>query len=283
MFAKGGKFRNKKKAVMDLIENCKICKKMKKTPPRPRIGMPVANSFNEIVGIDLKVLGSGKYILWIVDMFTKLIKGKYISNKNPETIVTALIETWIIGNGLGPGHPKIAFYSDNGGEFLNDEVIDFATAMDTTIKMTSAESPWQNGTVERHHYTADIVFEKILLENPRIPPQEAVNQAAFAKNSEVNSSGFSPLQLVIGQNPSFPGLAEVNPAVMNMDSSSKAMRSLKMIDEARVKFREADCSEKLKRVRSQKINPSVEKFYQMGDPILFRDQKKRMETGDCLS
>ena len=60
-----------------------------------------------------------------------------------------------------------------------------------------------------------------------------------------------------------------------MNSSSTAMRTLRNINEARVKFREADCSFKLKKVRSQKINPSVEQFYQMGDPILFRDQKKR--------
>ena len=75
MFAKAGKFKDKKKAILELLDNCSICRKMKKTPPRPRIGMPVANSFNEIVGLDLKVLGHGKYILWIIDMFTKLAKG----------------------------------------------------------------------------------------------------------------------------------------------------------------------------------------------------------------
>ena len=125
----------------------------------------------------------------------------------------AIVETWIIGNGMGPGYPKIAFFSDNGGEFLNEDVIDFATSMNTTIKMTAASAPWQNGLVERHHATTDIVYEKILMDDPRMSPQDAVDQAAFAKNSETNASGFSPLQLVMGQNPSFPGLAEVSPAV----------------------------------------------------------------------
>ena len=79
-----------------MLEKCTICRNMKKTPPRPKVGMPVANNFNEIVGLDLKVFGDGNYILWMVDLFTKVLKGKYIKNKNPETIVEAIIETWIV-------------------------------------------------------------------------------------------------------------------------------------------------------------------------------------------
>ena len=122
---------------------------------------------------------------------------------------------------------------------------------------------------------ADVIYEKVRSENPELSPQEAINHAALAKNSEVNRSGFSALQLVMGQNPLFPGLAEVTPASTNLDSCSKAMRALKQIDDARVKFREFDANERLKKLRSQKINPSVELNYKMGDPVLFRDLKKK--------
>ena len=53
------------------------------------------------------------------------------------------------------------------------------------------------------------------------------------------------------------------------------MKALKHIDDARVKYREYDCNEKLKKVKSQKINPSVEISYSMGDPVLFRDTKRK--------
>ena len=153
--------------------------------------MPSVNTFNEVVGLDLKVLNkNGEYILWMVDMFSKAIKGKYIRDKEPETIVSGIIESWIVGDGLGPGHPTKGFYSDNGGEFLNNQVVNFAATMNTTIKMTSANSPWQNGLVERHHATADIIYEKMRAENPSMDPQTAINHAAFAKNSDVNVSGF---------------------------------------------------------------------------------------------
>ena len=275
LFAKSGRLNDKKKAVLDLLDRCKSCKLMKKTPPRPRVGLPVANTFNEIVGLDLKIFSTGQHILWMVDHFTKVIKGKVISDKRPDTIVSAIIEKWIVGDGFGPGHPSKFFYSDNGGEFLNNDLINFAASQDTIIKMTAANSPWQNGIVERHHATADVIFEKLSLENPNMSAQEIVDKAAMAKNSEVGRSGFSPLQLVMGQNPSFPGFGQVTKASSNLDHSSKFLRALRDIDDVRVQYRKFDCDEKLKKVRSQKINPCVERSFEIGDPVLFKDFKRK--------
>ena len=230
-----------------------------------------------MVGIDLKVISKdrGHYIVWMVDLFSKLIKGKFITNKNPSTIIEAIVSTWVLGDGCGPGHPKLGFWTDNGGEFLNAEVIDYAAAQDVHIKMTSANAPWQNGIVERHHATADIIIDKLMMENPRISYQDAINQASFAKNCEVGQSRFSPLQLMMGQSPFFPGLAQANPASSNLNSSSKYMKTLKSIDDARVNHRRVECDVKLKKAMSQRINPNVEKYYSLGDPVFFYDDKKK--------
>ena len=92
-------------------------------------------------------------------------------------------------------------------------------------------------------------------------PQEAVNHAAFAKNSDSNQTGFSPIQWMTGTNPKFPGLSEATPASSNLDNSSKYMKTLKAIDSARVKAREIYCNEKLKKVRSERINPNLEMIF----------------------
>ena len=277
LFAKADRLKGKRKEVLELIESCKICSQMKKSPPRPRVGLPVANDFNEVVGMDLKVLNKakGEYILWIVDLFSKLIKGKFITDKKPETIIEAVISTWIVGDGGGPGHPRRGFWTDNGGEFLNDQLINFAAAFNISIKMTAAEAPWQNGVVERHHASADIIVEKKLMEDPGMKKQDAINHAAFARNSEINQSRFSAFQLMMGQSPQFPGLAEANLSSSNLKSSNKYMKALKSIDDARVQAREIDCNNKLKKVMGEKINPNVEKSYNLGDPILFYDSKKK--------
>ena len=279
LFSKGNRLKGKKKAVFEVIENCKTCAQFKKSPARPKVGIPPANNFNEIVGLDLKVLSSvkGGYILWMVDLFSKMIKGKYIRDKHPETVLNALVSSWVIGDGCGPGHPTRGFWCDNGGEFLNEDVLDYAAAMNVDIKMTSANSPWQNGIVERNHATADVIVEKIMHENPSINIQDAINEAAFAKNSDINHSGFSPIQLMSGQNPVFPGLAEVDVSSSSIKSSSKYMRKLKDLDRVRVLARELDCDTKLKQVLSKKtkVNTNVEKFYNLGDPVFFYDERKK--------
>ena len=96
-------------------------------------------------------------------------KGKYIRNKKPATIIQAIVDSWIVGDGVGPGHPTRGFWSDNGGEFLNEDMIDFAAALDITIRMTAACSPLRNGGCERSHATVDRIVEKILEEDPKIP------------------------------------------------------------------------------------------------------------------
>ena len=115
-------------------------------------------------------------------------------------------------------------------------MINYAAACDVQIKMSSASSPLQNGIVERHHATADNVYEKVKLENPSMSNQEAIDYASFAKNSEVKRTGFSPLQLMMGRNPGFPGLSEANPASSNIDGTNKYIKALIKLDSNIVKW-----------------------------------------------
>ena len=43
------------------------------------------------------------------------------------------------------------FLSDNGGEFINKDVIDMAEKCNITLHTTAAESGWSNGLCEKHY------------------------------------------------------------------------------------------------------------------------------------
>ena len=58
----------------------------------------------------------------------------------------------------------VKFLSDNGGEFINDEVIDLAEKCNITIQTTAAESPWSNGLCERHNAIISRNIHKIRLD-----------------------------------------------------------------------------------------------------------------------
>ena len=105
--------------------------------------------------------------------------------------------------------------------------MDFGASLNVQIRMTAVNALWQNGTVERHHATADVIVQKLIKLGPKISIQDTIYKAAFAKNSEINHTRFSAMQLMMGH---FPGLAEANPVSSNHDSSSKYMKSYDIED-----------------------------------------------------
>ena len=229
---------------------------------------------NEVVSIDLKILKkNGKKevaILYLHDEFSKLIKGKVINDKNKNTIIKGIESKWIIGDGAGPGNPSKGFFSDNKGEFLNDDLIDFASALDITIRMTAAHSPWMNGSCERNHATVDKLVEKLLEDEPKIDLQKAVDTACFVKNTEINRTGFSPLQLFCGRSSSFPGLSDCTPSSIELEGSNDYLKILKRLDQTRVAARKVDCDQRLKMAMKSKVNTSCENVYYFGDSVWFK-------------
>ena len=166
LFQPAGKLRGKKKLILEFLNKCETCRKYKRTPARPKVGLPKSKDVNDVVSMDLKIMKkSGKKevaILYLHDEFSKMIKGQVINDKNRDTIITAIENKWIVGGGMGPGHPSHGFFTDKGGEFLKEDLIDFASSLNISIKMTSASSPWSNGSCERAHATVDRMVEKIL-------------------------------------------------------------------------------------------------------------------------
>ena len=66
---------------------------------RPRVILPTSRAFNEVVTLDLKDFGS-KYVLWMIDSFTRFIQGKVITNKKVDTIIIALTDSWCMNVGF---------------------------------------------------------------------------------------------------------------------------------------------------------------------------------------
>ena len=130
--------------------------------------------------------------------------------------------------------------------------------MNITIRMTAASSPWSNGSCERSHATVDRIIDKILEDDPKMGLQRAVDWACFVKNSEINKTGFSPLQLFSGKSPVFPGLSDCSPANVEMDGNNEYLSVLRRMDKVRVEARKIDCDQRLKTALKSKINSACQ-------------------------
>ena len=70
-----------KKVVKSVVENCVECKKFDKSLSRPKTTLPKVSGTNEIITWDLKDLKNGRYILWMVDSFSRFLKGCVLPKK----------------------------------------------------------------------------------------------------------------------------------------------------------------------------------------------------------
>ena len=124
-FISAGKLDEDTRRLIKLVtEECKVCKTVRRSRPKPSVAISQAGDFNTIISMDLKSIGD-KYILWMVCACTRFVKGVVVKNKQPETIIKALHEEWC----LNVGFPTMGFWSNNGGEFRNIKMEEFVNKL----------------------------------------------------------------------------------------------------------------------------------------------------------
>jgi len=264
-----------KTEIEKICEECQVCQLSRRKANRKKTSLPKSTAFNQVVTMDLKVHGDGTYILWMCDDATRLIKGQVIKNKEPETIIAAMDNLWITGYGMGPGMPERSFFTDNGGEFMNSKLLNLCQEQGISLKKTGSYSPQQNGLNERNHGVTDLMVEKILRDNPTWGMQEAVNKAAWSRNSIINAQrGFSPFQLVFGRNPTLPGASDCTTGGLEDFTGGEISRSiLSNMENIRQDMQKAECDVRIKTAMKDNLPRNVDVIFDIGDDVVFKDGK----------
>ena len=261
-----------RKNIKEVVSNCKVCVKYRKSLVKPKVALPKVTDFNEVVTVDLKQMGKN-YILWIVDSLTRFIQSKVIGNKKAETIVESLDEAW----NHRFGFPSVGFWSDNGGEFSNDLVQEVADKMGIQFKFGPSYSPWSNAINERNHASADITVSKILETHGGRLTDKVVSSAAWTHNTNVNVHGSSPLQLATGKAVSIPGLSSANLATESGFESGFIQNIMEWRMTGIKEFRKAEYGKKLNECQRQRVRSYQHLLpYTEGDRVFYqkKDEKK---------
>ena len=256
------------KYLKDVSEKCQICKVYKPTRPRPVVSpllSPEKMRFNYVVTLDLKQWKQ-KHILYMIDMATRYTRAQFIPNRNKETIVTKIIELWVSLFGA-----PIMFYADGGGEFANSELTELGNQYGVIIKHTAAYSPWANGLNERNHATVDLMLQKMLLDDSSMSEDMALQYVVSVRNNFMFINGFTPSQLVFGQNPRLPLSSEDSmPALEGVSSSAIIADNLNSLSAAREAFVKMEVESKFRRALKHPVRSYVDVFYKQGDRVYFK-------------
>ena len=272
-FAKNANY-SKLEEIIPILERldktCEFCLKHKsREKPHRKVAMPKGTVFNEVVAMDLKKLNCGVWILHFVDTVTRFSIACAVKNKSAEEILTKTFNHWI----SVLGRPS-CYISDNGGEFVNSEFNEMCSLMNIKVMTSPAESPWCNGTVERHNGILGQMIEAVL-DDTGCNVDIAIAWSVNAKNSLNNVYGFSPYQLVMGRNPSIPNIMTYeNLPALNSNTISKVVADhLTAMEVARKKFIELENSDRMRRVLRERVYESANQKYLSGDEVYFKREK----------
>ena len=253
---------------------CEICLKVKRAKPRPKICLPLADTFNGCISIDLKMIKpetcQSFWILHITDVFTRFSMGIVIADKSAQTVLNGIF-TWI-GIFGRPGR----MLSDNGKEFDNQEMRELCSTCNISILMTAVEAPWSNGICEKGNDAIGKLTVKII-NDVGCTPEVGVNWAVNARNTLVNVYGYSPQQLVLGRNSSIQS-DEVNLPSLNQTAVSKYVSdNLNAIAVSRSEFLKKESAVRLQ--RAFRTRTQYSQGFTMGDLVYYRRDNRKEWLG----
>ena len=247
------------KSINVCYDQCKICEKFTKRPLEPVVTTFMSETFNDIVAMDLKFIGK-VIVLHLLDTATRYSAAGIVSSKHASEILDCVFRVWIHYFGA----PNM-FLSDNGGEFANDSLTELGVMFNVVITTTPAESPFSNGHVERHNAILGTTMEKVLMDL-NCSASVALAWSVSAKNSLINHHGYSPNQLVFGQNFSLPSVITNRlPAQKIKPTNQKVEEQLNAMIKAREGMVQSECIEKIKRALRHKTRTYSEAVINIGD------------------
>ncbi|EYB82894.1 hypothetical protein Y032_0348g3182 [Ancylostoma ceylanicum] len=170
------------------------------TPPlRPRSAV---RPF-QIIGVDVLEMGltsrGNRYIVTVVDHFTKYLGAYPVPDKKADTIAEVIFSRWICEGGRWPE----CILSDRGGEFENAVIAALCEVLQIKQDFTKGYCPRENGLTERANGTIVRMLKKktiVPTEWDRILPA-----AVYAYNASPHeATAESPHFLVYGHDPKYP-------------------------------------------------------------------------------
>ena len=188
------------KEILMYCQECAVCEinnlKYKRKPRAP-LKQWKSNRINQTVNIDLvgpftHRNNHYKYILTILDRFSRYCAAAPLKTQTSQEIAKQLLSKWVFKMGV----PEIIL-SDQGANLSLAEVMkDLYHILGIQKVRTTAYHPETNGAIERRHKDLVNVLKKLVGENPQHWHQH-LDIALFGLNSAISSStGYSPHDLV---------------------------------------------------------------------------------------
>jgi transposase InsO family protein len=269
------------KDVTSYVVGCEPCNRNKKTSPHGKCpmtefqaGIPMERVHIDFLGPLPKTKAGNKYILMMVDQFTKWVECVALPDQTAETTAKAIVDNWFCRLGV-----PLQILTDQGRNFESQLFAELCKIFEVRKTRTTPYRPSANGQVERYNRT---LMDAIRCYTGKSQNNwdQYLQQIAGSLRSAVNrQTGFSANKLVFGHEINIPaGLMFPRPIRDDEEVLEYFAELVQQIQEAHEIARKTlmTSTKRMKKNYDLKI---LEKSYEVGDAVYLLDTST--EKGKC--
>ena len=271
-----------KNDIQKYVKTCEQCQKRGNIGSKGLLNLIKVGKAWEIIGIDFvgplgKTRKGNKYILVVMDYFTKWPEAKALKEATSEKVVEFLYKEIICRHGC----PKVII-SDNGSHFRNKVVDELCEKYEIKHNFTSPYHPQSNGLVERFNRTLCESLAK--LSNQEKHWDEFIESALFAyRTTKHSTTKYTPYYLMHGNEARLPIDEEEIPEETEDISTLLLRRMYELINleenRNQALYNIEQSQEKQKKRHDEKIKEII---FEKGDQVLLKDSAKEKQWSGKL-
>ena len=187
------------------VSTCSVCSRQKNKPKNKarlqhyQAGCPGERIHMDFMGPFTTSAKGNRYVLSIIDQFTKWIEVCPLPNQSAELMAKVLIERWIVRFGL----PRI-IHTDQGRNFESQLFRELCYSLEIEKTRTTPYRPSSNGQVER--YNQQIAsFIRCFLRDKVESWDDHLDVLGMSLRATVSrATGFTPNLMVLGREVTLP-------------------------------------------------------------------------------
>ena len=189
--------------IQNWVQSCIRCSKAKSLPRNRRAKLQPIMEHSPLGMVNIDLIGpmqespeQYRYVLTMVDRATRYCFAVPIKDGSAITIAKAIFSDLISKFGLVD-----CLVSDRGLNFISPVIQHLCKLLGTKRILTSAYRPQSNGLVESFNKIFKAKLLSLVGDNPELWPRYVDSVAYSLRNTVVDSTGYTPYELMFGREP----------------------------------------------------------------------------------
>ena len=269
--------------IKEHVQSCHQCNISKKTNRKPKYalqsyhaGVPMERVHLDILGPFQTSQSGNKYLLVMVDQFTKWIEIEPLPEQSAEKIAKAAVDRFFSHFGY-----PITIHTDQGRNFDGELFKSLCQLLHIAKTRTTPYRPSSNGQVERYNRTILQTIRAYLQSNLN-QWDEYIQLIAAAIRATVNrSTGYTPNMLMLGKEVRLPLDLMIGPEAYTHPSGSYLQQLQQAMVTAHDAARENLKSYQKRQKKDYDINLKTNKF-DVGDVVYLLDSSTKVKQSTKL-